>query len=212
MRHLKVLVCADREEFPKADELVKYIKTKFPLAEEMIINKPVISKEDVIAKLNEGFDIYFLIGHSVPNLIFPELSYFQLTPIIEHDQKPYRLDITLNDFKEIDWSHAEIVFLIGCETAVGRLYEGSGFSGFQQNLLIQGAKRVIATPWKIDNSLAFGQVRDFLTRWEGSNNPALVLQDVEKEWIRSMADDAFYQVPHPYLWKMFTLSQTVNHN
>lgn len=203
-----VLICADRNEFPKVEELVKYIKYKFPQAEELIIDKSDIRNDDVILKLNEGYDIYFLIGHSIPNLKFPDLSNIQLTPLRKSDKMPFRVELSLSDLKRIDWSHTEMVFLIGCETAIGKLYEGSGFSGFQQNLLTRGAKAVMASSWEIDNMMAFRQVKKFLDTWDGTNDSAKTLQNVEMEWIQWLQKDSFYKEPHPILWKTMTLSQT----
>jgi CHAT domain-containing protein len=209
--NLRPLICADREEFPGVEKLVKDIKSKFPLAEELIIDKPVIEVEDVLIKLNEGYDVYFLIGHSIPNLKFPDLSTIQLTPLRKSDKMPFRVDISLSDLKLIDWSPAEMVFLIGCETAVGKLYEGSGFSGFQQNILTRGAKGVMASSWKIDNTIAFQQFEEFLDFWESRKHPAIALQSIEKKWIQQFQNDPFYNMPHPYLWEILTLSQTIKH-
>ena len=206
----KVLICADREEFPDAENLIDYIKDKFPNTEELVINKPSIEHKDVLKKLAGDFDLYFLIGHSVPNTKFPDLSYFQFTPIRERDQKPIRLNITLNELKSINWTNTEMVFLVGCETAIGKLYQGSGFSGFQQNILSRGASGVMASLWKIDNKTAFRQIEEFLDLWEDERRPAIALQDVERKWIQQLQKDAFYKIPHPFLWKNFSLIQTTS--
>nr|NIU01157.1 hypothetical protein [Nitrosopumilaceae archaeon]NIX61759.1 hypothetical protein [Nitrosopumilaceae archaeon] len=87
-KNKSVLICADRQGFPKSDKLVDYIKGKFPASEELMIDKRKVENEDVLSKLSQGYDIYFFIGHSKPNLKFPDLTNIQLTPLRKNDKMP----------------------------------------------------------------------------------------------------------------------------
>ena len=203
----KVLISADRS-FPGAAELVSMIKKQFPLADELIIDKPVIEKKDILSKLNDKYEIYFFIGHSVANTKIPDLSSFELTANRKVDLMPIKIAVSLNDFKNIDWSNADMIFLIGCETAIGKLYEGTGFCGFQQSLIARGAKCVLASMWKIDANETFSQIQRFLSLWERHSNPAFALQQVEKETIQRLQQDPYFRnKPHPYIWGSFVLIQ-----
>jgi CHAT domain-containing protein/Flp pilus assembly protein TadD len=208
----KVLLSADCEEFPKALQLVNFIKEKFPLTEELVVQDANITPDDVIAQLNKGYDLFFLIGHSVPNISYPEKSYFRLVARDESTNTPISINISINDLENVDWSETEMVFLVGCETAIGKLYEGSGFSGFQQILSARGVQGVLASLWKIDSNTAFEQIKYYLDKWEKERSAVKALQEVEVAWIKKAQNDPLYNTPHPYLWKLFTLSQTGNYN
>jgi len=206
----RILISADYQ-FPGVDGLVHFLKEQFPGADELVVDRPVIAKEDILTKLQEKYDIYFFIGHSVANIQMPDLSYFELTARTKAELKPFSVPVSLMDFKNIDWSHAEMVFLIGCETAIGKLYEGSGFAGFQQSLLCRGAKTVLASMWKIDASYAINQIQWFLKSWENTGIPAISLRNVEIKMIQNLNQDNYFKKPHPYMWGTFNISQTSNH-
>ncbi|MBD3287453.1 CHAT domain-containing protein, partial [candidate division KSB1 bacterium] len=208
-RNRRVLVCADPQSANTA-ELIHLIKKKYPRTEEFFINKGVVKKEDILSKLNEDHNIIILIGHSVANTIIPDSSSFELSILNKIDPKPQKVALSLADFKKVDWSATEMVFLIGCETANGKLYEGTGYCGFQQALLARGAQNVLASLWKIDANETINQIVRFLTIWRGQSNPSLALQEVKIQTIRQLQQDEYYKKPHPYLWGSFTLWQTVN--
>jgi CHAT domain-containing protein len=207
--HKKVLFCADRT-FPGADGLVEFIKNRFPQADELTIDKTSIDKTDIMNKLAEHYDIYFFIGHSVANCQMPDLSYFDVIASRKSDAKKYNVPISLMDFKAVNWSHAKMIFLVGCETGIGKLYEGSGFSGFQQCLLSRGAKTVLASMWKIDANYSITQIKEFLKIMENSPNLSIALKNVKIKTINDLQNDYYLKKPHPYLWAGFTLSQTLN--
>ena len=48
--------------------------------------------------------------------------------------------------------NAELVTLSGCETALGRRVAGEGFLGFSQALFIAGARSVLLSLWKVDDT------------------------------------------------------------
>ncbi|MDZ7260953.1 MAG: CHAT domain-containing protein, partial [candidate division KSB1 bacterium] len=205
----RVLVSIDRG-FPGVDDLISFIKKQFPLAEELIVEKLPIGKEEILSRLNQKYDIYILVGHSVANPKIPDLSTFELTTICQADSSTKTVELTLADLKSIDWSQTELVLLSGCETAKGKLYKGTGLAGIQQGILALGAREVLASLWKIDAYQANRQMINFLKAW-GQNRPsAFALQEVQIKAIQDLQNDRFYRKPHPYIWGSLSLSQTGN--
>ena len=110
------------------------------------------------------------------------------------------------DLQKSDWSAAELVWLIGCETAEGKLYQGSGISGLQQSLLALGARSVLASLWKIDAAQAVPQVQWFLNTWSETLDPAAAFSALQRHSIQALRQDNYYRRPHPYLWGSYTFA------
>ena len=208
--HKKRLLFSIDRRFPGADDLINFIKEKFPLAEELVLNTPIITKKDILSKLNnQGYEIYIFLGHSEANCKIPDLSFFQLTAVSRVDSSTTSVNLSLAELKQVDWSHAETVFLIGCETAQGKVYRGTGLAGIQQCLLTLGAHEVLASLWKIDSNQSIPQMINFLESWIQKKHTAFSLQEMQIKMIRDLKESDYYKKPHPYIWGSFTLSQTV---
>ncbi len=204
----RILVSADRASFKSADYFVAELRKMFPKVEELVVADTLIETNVFPDHVAGQFDIYFFIGHSRADPDFPDGSVFEITAMRESDGKPITQEIHLRNFKKKDWSEAQFVFLVGCETANGKLYEGSGFSGFQQALLARGVKACLASLWEIDSRRAFDQLLNFLRLVQDGHPPDKALQLTEKKWIQVFNNDEIYEAAHPYLWKLFTLAQT----
>jgi len=210
IRNKRVLFIVDRS-FEGAKDFIKFIREQFSFAEELVINKAVIKKEDVISKLNEGFEIYFFYGHSSANFKIPDLSYLRLNLVPGVDSSETAIKFLISDLKKVDWSRAESVFLLGCETAPGRLRKGTGLAGIQQTILTLGAQEVFACLWKVDSQLSDPLFKDFIKYWVQNKNLAIALQLMQINTIRNYFDDPYYKKPHPYIWGPFTISRAASY-
>jgi CHAT domain-containing protein len=103
-----------------------------------------------------------------------------------------------------------LFFLIGCETANGKIYKGTGLAGIQQCIVALGAQQALACMWEVDARLIIDQIKYLFNSWKPSQNPALVLQEIEINTIKKLQDDTYYKRPHPYIWGSFSLLQTKN--
>ncbi|MFQ5630061.1 MAG: CHAT domain-containing protein, partial [bacterium] len=209
----KVLISVDNE-INETDRLVSFVKKKFPLTTELAVNKAArnITKHDILKKLQEQYHIFIFLGHSEPNTIFPDSSIFEMTAISLVDSLAMTLPISLGDLKSINWENAEMVLLIGCETAQGAIYRGTGIAGIQQSLLSLGAKEVLASLWKIDADETVSQINLFLKLFLQSGNATLALQEVQNTKVQEFENDNFYKRPHPFIWGSFIHSYTIRHN
>ncbi len=112
------------------------------------------------------------------------------------------------DLKTINWLGAEMVMLVGCETASGRLYRGTGISGLQQEFLSLGVKNVLGNLWEVDATHAISQAQDFLSAWVTTRNPARALQESQRQAVKTLQGHRYYQQPHPYFWGSTVLLTT----
>jgi|GEM_PF-1437154 len=205
----RVLISADRN-FPGADRFIESIKTRFPLAEELVVPGAVHTKEKVLSALNRKYHLMILLGHSTADTVRPDSSRFDLAVLNPSGMKQSTVRLTLADLKRIDWTDTEIVCLIGCETGMGKLYQGSGLTGFSQSMLTLGAKQVLASYWQIDARTAIDQMTEFFRNSPLENGSARALQQVQVHMIRDLSRDSYYREPHPYLWAGFFLTQSMH--
>lgn len=207
--NLDVLISAD-PNFQEMDKFVSYFKKKIPSFQIMAIDKDKIEKTDIIEKLNENFDIYVFLGHSVANVLEPELSYIEVSCKSSLSSMSKIFKVSLSDLRSLNWLSPELVMLVGCETAAGKLYLGSGFLGLQNVLLASGAQNVLASLWKIDASQAIPQAKDYLKIYLQDPNPAGALRKTQNKSIKYLSNHSYYRKPHPYFWGSYTLYKNAN--
>jgi len=201
----RVLVSAD-PSLPGSQGLVALVKQQFPAAEELMVPKDDFIKSDVLEKMRHPYQVYILFGHGRANSQYPELSSVEITARSSVNSSTRTFQFSMADLQKADWSAAELVWLVGCETAEGKLYQGSGISGLQQSLLTLGARSVLASLWKIDAAQAVPQVQWFLNTWSQTLDPAAAFNALQRHSIQALRQDNYYRRPHPYLWGSYTFA------
>jgi CHAT domain-containing protein/Tfp pilus assembly protein PilF len=122
--------------------------------------------------------------------------------------------------KEIlrEWTlSADIVTLSACETGLGRKVAGEGYVGFAQAFLQAGARSVLVSLWKVDDTATSLLMRRFYEnrlgryddpRGQGAGeamSKARALQEA-KRWLREYTDEYGNRpYEHPYFWSAFIL-------
>jgi CHAT domain-containing protein len=104
----------------------------------------------------------------------------------EHIRRKWKLD-------------AELVTLSGCQTALGQYQLGEGYLGFSQALFLAGARSVVLSLWKVDDTATALLMRRFyqnlLGKREGLKGPlpkAEALREA-KQWLRYLTDAQLQQ-------------------
>lgn len=103
---------------------------------------------------------------------------------------------------------AALVFLSGCETAVGRagatsFSQGADYTTLAQAFLFAGAESVIATLWKVSDR-ASAQLAGRFYRHLKTSVPSHALARAQREMLASE------QFSHPYYWAPYQLSGAVS--
>lgn len=203
----KIMLSASRI-IPDVDDLRDWINKSFSSVEDLTCENLGGDKKELLSKLNQHHEVYIFFGHSKPNKLFPDSSYLEVA-VRQGEKTDFSLiKLTLDDFKKIDWSNAELILLLGCETAIGKKYEGTGLAGIQQTIFACGGKAILATLWKVDAQKVCEQSKLFLKFLLETNNPSIALQKANIESIKKLRNHPFYKKPHPYLWGSFILLQS----
>ncbi len=93
---------------------------------------------------------------------------------------------------------AELIVLSACQTALGREMKGEGLIGLTRGFIYAGAKRVIASLWKVDDAVTADLMRRFYEKVMRRNQrPAAALRAAQMEMMR--------QHPEPFYWAAFSL-------
>lgn len=100
---------------------------------------------------------------------------------------------------------SRLVFLSGCETALGSAYDsrysqGDEYATLQQAFLQAGASNVVATLWRIDDRASAELVRRFYASYAATGDPLGSLGDAQRAMIASGDYNA------PYYWAGFEVA------
>jgi tetratricopeptide (TPR) repeat protein len=144
---------------------------------------------------------------------------------------PYDGRLTVQRIRQRWGLDADLVVLSACETGLGQDAGGDGLLGFAQAFLSKGARSVILTRWKVDDTATALLMRRFYENLLGKRQELkkplgrAAALDEAKKWLRSLtsreAEIAIESLPrgkftyapkgqsktyeHPYYWAAFTL-------
>jgi CHAT domain-containing protein/Tfp pilus assembly protein PilF len=136
--------------------------------------------------------------HGVLSLEHPELSGIALSMVNEKGQKQDGY-LRLYEIYNLDLP-AELVVLSACETGVGKQIRGEGLIALTRGFMYAGAKRVVASLWKVDDSATAALMAQFYKEmFVSGRTPAAALKEAQK---------TISQQPRwrsPYYWAGFVL-------
>ena len=97
-----------------------------------------------------------------------------------------------------------LVYLSGCETALGRAADNAFASSSDENslaesFLIAGARTVVATLWRVDDASAAGIAEDFYKRLESGASPEDALAYAQRRALKTA---------HNFTWASYTIAST----
>jgi CHAT domain-containing protein/Tfp pilus assembly protein PilF len=136
--------------------------------------------------------------HGVLNAAHPELSGIVLS-LFDKQGRPQNGFLRLHDIYNLDLP-ADLVVLSACNTGLGKDVKGEGLVGIVRAFMYAGARRVVASLWKVEDEATAELMKRFYQHmFEGGMAPAAALRAAQtamrqqKRW-RS-----------PYYWAAFVL-------
>jgi len=95
---------------------------------------------------------------------------------------------------------AELVVLSACETGVGKQIRGEGLIALTRGFMYAGAKRVVASLWKVDDSATATLMAQFYKEmFVNGRRPAAALKEAQKY----VSEQRRWR--SPYFWAGFVL-------
>lgn len=117
-----------------------------------------------------------------------------------------------------EWNlDCDLVTLSACETALGKEVVGEGYIGFAHAFLQAGARGMLVSLWKVEDTATSLLMRRFYENRLGAytddrdGEPGLRMSKADalreaKAWLRSYTDGEGYRpYEHPYFWSAFVL-------
>jgi CHAT domain-containing protein/tetratricopeptide (TPR) repeat protein len=130
--------------------------------------------------------------HAVVDSDHPELSGIFLS-MIDRSAKHTNGFLNLNDIYNMKLP-VEMVVLSACNTALGRNLRGEGLVGFVRGFFYAGAKRILASLWKVDDEATMTLMTRFYRKiFQEHNSPASALRQAQIEmWNEKRWSEPFY--------------------
>lgn len=133
-----------KDAYKEIIEFMGIFSNAIPITEKQV-NKRVI--QDKFSDKNKYYSVVHFATHGKGYLEYPELSLLILSDTVM-EQKPYLFA------KEVEKLHikANLVILAACETSLSKNFQLEGSQGLKESFILAGAKGVISTLWKVENT------------------------------------------------------------
>jgi CHAT domain-containing protein len=150
------------------------------------------------AEAGTSHGVIHIVGHTVLDNLRPEKSGIVLS-LVDARGDPQRGMLTLREIHNLHLQ-AGLVTLSACETALGKEIGGEGMLGISHAFLFAGARRVVASLWKVEDS-ATARLMEVFYRgmYQRGLTPAAALRAAQGE----LRLDPRWR--HPYYWASFVI-------
>jgi CHAT domain-containing protein len=144
------------------------------------------------------YQIVHFATHSLLNNEHPELSGIVLS-LVDERGRPQNGFLRLNEVYSLNLE-ADLVVLSACQTALGKEIKGEGLVGLTRGFMYAGARRVVASVWKVSDKATSELMKRFYDRMlKDGMRPAAALRAAQV----SMLEDK--QWAAAYYWAGFVL-------
>ncbi|HTG95121.1 MAG TPA: CHAT domain-containing protein, partial [Pyrinomonadaceae bacterium] len=149
------------------------------------------------AQLSQYRIIHFAT-HAVINQARPQLSALVLSRVNAKGEQQDGL-LFLHDIYDLQLN-ADIVVLSACQTGFGKNIKGEGLISLTRGFMYAGAKRVVASLWKVDDSATATLMAQFYKEmFVNGRRPAAALKEAQKY----VSEQRRWR--SPYFWAGFVL-------
>lgn len=156
------------------------------------------SRENVIDRDLTPYNIIHFATHGLLDTTNPEFSGLVLS-LYDKDGKQKDGIMRLGQIYNLKLN-SDLVVLSACQTALGKDVRGEGMIGLTRGFMFAGAKRVVSTLWKVDDSATAEFMKLFYRNMlQNKMQPAIALRSAQNE-LRKIP-----RFRSPYYWAGFII-------
>ncbi|HEV3468188.1 MAG TPA: CHAT domain-containing tetratricopeptide repeat protein [Pyrinomonadaceae bacterium] len=146
-----------------------------------------------------GYRAVHFATHALLDDTRPQLSGLVLS-LVDEQGRPREGFLRLSDIYNMELP-VELVVLSACETGIGKEVRGEGLIGLTRGFMYAGARRVVASLWKVDDEATAALMKSFYRHmFKDRMPPPAALRLAKSELMRSRQ-----QWRAPYFWAGFVL-------
>lgn len=156
------------------------------------------SRQNVLDGELAGYRIVHFATHGLLDAAHPQFSGLVFS-LFDKNGKPQDGFLTLNQIYNLNLN-SDLVVLSACQTALGKDVRGEGLIGLTRGFMYAGARRVVASLWKVDDAATAEFMKRFYQNFlQKQQTAAVALRQTQIE----MKQTPRYR--SPYYWAGFTL-------
>lgn len=156
------------------------------------------SRENAMSENMANYRVLHFATHGLLDAAHPEFSGLVFS-LYDRNGKARDGFLRLNQIYNLNLN-SDLVVLSACQTALGKDVRGEGLIGLTRGFMYAGAKRVVASLWKVDDAATAEFMRRFYQNFlQKKHSPAAALKHAQNE---------MRQIPRfrrAYFWAGFTL-------
>ncbi|TAF34473.1 MAG: CHAT domain-containing protein [Cytophagales bacterium] len=128
------------------------------------------------------------------------LLFAGVSDYVRAELKPEREDgvLTALEAANLDLDETDLVVLSACETGLGDVEAGEGVYGLQRAFKVAGAKTIVMSMWKVDDTVTQKLMTLFYQKFAQYNHARKAFKEAQAEIKK--------QYPQPYYWGAFVMS------
>lgn len=156
------------------------------------------SRANAMSENLANYRILHFATHGLLDTAHPEFSGLVFS-LYDKNGKAQDGFLRLNQIYNLNLN-SDLVVLSACQTALGKDVRGEGLIGLTRGFMYAGAKRVVASLWKVDDAATAEFMKRFYQNFLQKNlSPASALRQTQNEMKQIL------RFKSPYYWAGFTL-------
>jgi CHAT domain-containing protein len=173
------------------------ISTSFPGEAVFVATDFAASKDLATSAALLNYRIIHIASHGIVDTAQGQTSALVLSQVTDKG-RPRDGRLGLHDIYTLRLS-ADLVVLSACETALGPEVRGEGLTGMARGFMHAGARRVIASLWKVDDAASSELMKAFYGAVQRGDSPSAALRHAQAH-VRAQS-----RWRDPYYWAGFQL-------
>lgn len=201
----EIVYCVDHH-YRESKQIESFISQNFVNATYLSMDSLSAPRKTLLNQVGQG-RVFIFFGHCYSDMIYADSSFIRASIYNKADSLYHRMNLSLHDLQNIIWDKTDLVILMGCGTARGKLVKGSGLGGIQHWVQKLGVPNVLATLWEIDSYTAASQLEYILDALCAGKSLEKSLQESQQKLINTyrLVSPGY---AHPFLWGSYRVSQT----